>query len=221
MAAAGADRPPAVITKTADPVSTANLAEYTFSTVALGDAAADRQIIVHVGTNASGSADVTALTVGGVSASPVVAVTDGALGNVRSELWIAAVPTGTTGDIVVTLDATATLCGIVVSRMVDHQSATAVTTYSDGSVSANALSVSINASAGSGAVTGACGGGGAALRTATWAGVTDGEVDEVVEGTVGHYATHANFAAAQSGLTVSCTFNDSLTAAAMTAAVWR
>lgn len=68
----------------------------TFASLSLSTAAADRAIVVVAGfTNSSA---LTAVTVGGVSATPVVQATDGS--SQRSEIWIAQVPTGTTGTVV-------------------------------------------------------------------------------------------------------------------------
>jgi len=76
---------------------------FTFSGVALGTAASNRKIIV--GTGSQESVDTThinTLTVGGVSATELVAINDDAGVDHQAEIWIATVPTGTTGDIVVT-----------------------------------------------------------------------------------------------------------------------
>ncbi len=77
-------------------VNTANQSSYTFTAVDIGTAHASRLVIVGVSTQTS---DPTAVTVGGVSATKVV---EGNTGNGQAEIWQAAVPTGTTGDIVVT-----------------------------------------------------------------------------------------------------------------------
>jgi hypothetical protein len=91
--------------------STTDLTTYTFSSRAIGDAAGDRKVVVAaVGQRVSAS--IASVTVGGISASLVIAqpVNDGSR---TVELWQAAVPTGTTADIVVTFNTGASAhCGI-------------------------------------------------------------------------------------------------------------
>ena len=87
----------ATITNTASVVKDGtSQAAVTYSSVALGTAASDRTIIV----GAAGNANVTvnSITVAGVSATFVVRQGGGGI----VELWQAAVPSGTSGDIVVT-----------------------------------------------------------------------------------------------------------------------
>jgi len=79
--------------------SGASGSSYTFSSQALGSAASDRYVIVSVGLGAN-SATVSSMTIGGVSATSVVAASGG---HHNASMWIANVPTGTTGDVVLTL----------------------------------------------------------------------------------------------------------------------
>ena len=81
--------------------STTDLTEYTFSGVAFSTAAADRRVVVGV-SGSTGTASVASMTIGGVSAALLKAQ---AAGDLTAELWQAAVPTGATGDIVVTWSA--------------------------------------------------------------------------------------------------------------------
>jgi len=72
----------------------------TFSAVSLGTADASRRIIVAASAQIAGN--VTGVSVAGVAATSLVAVTEG---GVEASLWIAHVPLGTSGDIVVTSSA--------------------------------------------------------------------------------------------------------------------
>jgi len=72
---------------------TPSIPSHTFSGVDIGTAHSTRQVFV-----ATFLGDVSAVTVGGVSASAVVSVADNSL-----RLWRAAVPTGTTASVVITL----------------------------------------------------------------------------------------------------------------------
>lgn len=92
-------------------VNTANLTTYTFTSRVLGDAQADRYIIV-VALTGTASRTLMALTVGGVSARIVCTIT-GTSGTSRNAgLAIANVPTGTVGDIAATWSSGCVQCGI-------------------------------------------------------------------------------------------------------------
>lgn len=94
--------------------SETDLTTYTFSSCALGAAATDRRIVVGAYGRDNGGASIstTALTVGGVSATKIVEViNDSNIKNVAA-LWVADVPTGTTGDIVVTFSTALVRAGI-------------------------------------------------------------------------------------------------------------
>lgn len=84
-------------------VSTADLTTYTFSSASLGTAASNRKIVIAVSGAVHTTATVSTMTVGGVSASLITGT------KVRwptslygLEIWQADVPTGSTGDVVVT-----------------------------------------------------------------------------------------------------------------------
>jgi hypothetical protein len=86
----------------------ADLTTYTFSSQAIGTAAADRYVIVGVGGANTGS-NPSSVTIGGVSATNVVQTN----GGIHSgSLWIALVPTGTTANIVVVWPSGLNRCGI-------------------------------------------------------------------------------------------------------------
>ena len=87
-----------VLTYQTSAIDASNLTTYTFSTQSIGTEASDRRVIVGV-VGGDSNRTVSTLTVGGVSA------TFGARfqsNNATSEVWVAHVPTGTTGDVVVT-----------------------------------------------------------------------------------------------------------------------
>jgi hypothetical protein len=92
--------------------NTSNLTTYTFSACDLGTADADRSIIVAVGAGrvSAGSRTVSSLTIGGVSAT--FAGRKQTVNLNANEIWYAKVPTGATGDVVVTFNAGMIACGI-------------------------------------------------------------------------------------------------------------
>lgn len=86
-----------------------DLTVYTFASQNLGTASADRNIVVAATGRQSTAQTITAVTVGGVSATQL-----GTRGLSQNPLgiWMAAVPTGTTGDIVVTFSGAMLRCAV-------------------------------------------------------------------------------------------------------------
>jgi hypothetical protein len=93
-------------------VDATDLTVYTFSSQALGIAAANRKIVVGVGgRKALGTPVVSSLSIGGTAASQKLQQTVDTASQ-DAELWIADIPSGTSGDIVVTFDEASARCGI-------------------------------------------------------------------------------------------------------------
>lgn len=94
--------------------STTDASSYTFSTLDFGTAASWRQIIVAVAARASGTPTINSVTVGGVTATLIGTIGVNTSGGNRSTtaFYIADVPSGATGDIVVTMSGTFIRCGI-------------------------------------------------------------------------------------------------------------
>ena len=86
--------------------STGSQSSFTFSSVSIGTASADRKVVVSAATSGSGhdTTGVTGLTIGGTSATKAISVYSGSgPGRVHTELWyLNSVSSGTTADIVVT-----------------------------------------------------------------------------------------------------------------------
>lgn len=98
-------------------ISATDASSYTFSGLSLGTASASRVIFVAVAhRKADPSASTSSVTIGGVSATLVTSSTASNAGSVV-EFWRAAVPTGTTGDVVVTTSATVLRCGVGLWRV--------------------------------------------------------------------------------------------------------
>lgn len=103
-------RPPITPTFITTVASTSGLTTYTFSTVSFGTANVNRWIIFGFAAEAAGARTLSSVTIGGVSASTTFNSFTGT-GTVCSGIAWALVPTGTTGDIVVTLSGAALRCG--------------------------------------------------------------------------------------------------------------
>lgn len=183
---------------------TADNSTYTFSAVNFGTASSDRKIIVAVsGRTLDGSSSgnvITSVTIGGVSATISVQAQNS--GNTQG-IAIAAVPTGTSGDVVVVFSETMTNADIATYSTTGISSNVA---FSTGTSTANPLTANIDVPAGGIAVALAKSDDGTA--TATWAGLTERYDESDANGNDISGASLA-FATVQTGLTVSCTWTGS------------
>jgi hypothetical protein len=176
-------------------VSASDATEYTFSSQAFGTAATNRHIVVAIGGRSLG-ATVTGVTIGGVSATELVQ------NNVVSSevaIFMKAIPTGTTGDVVVTWSSGGqSRCGIGVWA-VYGASITPNDTGQDTN-SVGTLSDNLNVPAG-GAVIGYAYTNDSDM---TWAGVTE-RFDDDVEGNNNQGGASDAFAAADATKTITVT----------------
>lgn len=191
---------PVTISYTDHAISTVDSNVITFSTRAIGTAAANRLVVVGVtGFNGVALRSVLSLTVAGVSAT-IVKATPGTNG--AAEVWIAAVPTGATGDIVVTWSGGVQRTGIGVWAIYGASA----TAYDTGNSTADPLTDTINID--NGGVLIACefsqGSGGTV--TTTWTNITE-NYDESIEGNTSQSGASDAFATAQTGRTITATFS--------------
>ncbi len=199
LAFAGRRSQPASVSNTANAVSSSDLTTYTFAAQALGAADGTRQILVCVaGQRLSSPSAVSSVTVGGITATKLVEQTTGNANDHSCSIWIAPVPTGTTGDVVVTFNTGHLRCAVSVWRAV-NSAATAAATAS-ATNSSTAVSTTIDVPAGGFAVAVAFDNGN---TTYTWSGLTEA-YDATADGNAFSSAGD-NFAAAQSGMTVTAT----------------
>lgn len=148
---------------------------YTNTAADIGNAGA-RHVIVGVMSRVSAGTGIipTSVTVGGVSATLVASGITASERNTAS-LWIAAVPTGATGDIVATFAATVQRMGMAWWSAYGLSSATPTDTATS-NVSGAALDVDVSAG---GIAIGYVGDGSTSTITWTWTGVTE-EFDEAI-----------------------------------------
>lgn len=179
--------------------STADTNSYTFSAQNLGTAAADRYIIVGpTARKATGSTTITGITVGGIAATITRQRTHSASNVNVAGIALALVPTGTSGDVVVTFGATMVRSSIGLWR------ATGInpTAFdSDDSIAA-APTVNLDTPANGFAIGVA---GTAANTTATWTGLTE-KFDAVAEASLCYTGASDSFVSANTGRTMTCTF---------------
>jgi len=193
-------RKPASVSNTANDNSSSSLTTYTFPAQSLGAADPGRRIVVAASGQRLGSpSGVSSLTIGGVSASPVVARQTGNGNDHTVEFWAAAVPTGTSGNVVVTFNAGHLRCHVSVFRLLDA-AATAHDTDSATNSSA-AVSASIDIPAGGVALAAAFDNGNTSYA---WTNLT--ERWDIGSGSLNTFSSAADaFASAQTGLSITAT----------------
>lgn len=100
------------LTLTDNSVDTDNLTTYTFSSQSFGAADSDREIFILVSAIASSPAEIDSVSVAGNAASGVVEAENWGGGRGLAAIYRVALPTGTTGDVVVTFGEAMNECGI-------------------------------------------------------------------------------------------------------------
>lgn len=201
---------PATVTYTDSSASNTDLTTYTFSSLSIGEASTSRHVIVAV-LASNAAATVSTLTVGGVSASLAKRAT---ATNGIAEIWIVAVPTGATGNVVVTFNAGNNRASVGVWAAYNLLSATA--TDSDES-NADPGVISIDVQAGGILVAGVYSVSGTVSYT--WTNITE-RFDIVVETTRRASGASLDFAAAQTGLSITADAS-AATSQTMVAAAFR
>ncbi len=128
------------------------LTSYTFTSQSFGAVATGTDVrwilvAVSIGAGPSGNAKISGVTIGGVSASIVTFSTvEPATGTLYSALAIAAVPSGTTGTVAVTIsDGTAGYCGIVVYRALNLDGTAESPVRTDAAVNPSVFEMSFSA----------------------------------------------------------------------------
>ncbi len=179
---------------------TTSPAAQTFSSVPFGTAASNRHVVV-VAATGTALATPSGVTAGGVSGTLVVRVDGGDAMDI--DIWIVAVPTGTSGDVVVTQGTASSAGGMAVYTMTGANATAFHTNTVSVSGSGGAdISSTINVAAGGGVIAGIHGN---HSTMPTWAW-TVGLTEDVDFQTVSVYsmsAAHDDFAAAETGRTVT------------------
>lgn len=138
-----------------------------WSGVSFGVAASNRKLaILHAVRNSAGDGTLTSITIGGVTATAVVSLTGSGNTN-KSHIQIADVPTGTSGNIVITWSTTQLRAGAGLYAIYGAGSSTASDT--DSSI-ADPASVTLTVPAKGVAIGGGYGGNGV---SASWTGLTE------------------------------------------------
>lgn len=178
-------------------------ASFTFSSKSLGDVSRDRYIIVGIGTRKGGTTGtISSVTVGGITATIITQVANTAGGNnVTEGVAIAHVPTGTTGDVVVTMSEAFLRMGIGMWRATGIASMTPVdfgTSVANDPTYAIDMTANGGFAIGHGYLTGA--------GTTAWTGLTE-DFDVNFNANGSHSGAHIEFAGTQTNTTILCDFS--------------
>tara|TARA_R100001244_G_scaffold122764_1_gene92411 strand:- start:394 stop:1068 length:675 start_codon:yes stop_codon:yes gene_type:complete len=173
---------------------------YTFSDQALGDAAADRKIVV-ITAGGSASAAVSSITIAGVSAALVL---DIGTSETNGEMWQADVPTGTSGTIVVTYGSAIHNTGIGTFRITGAGTGPSAPSDTATDTDSDPIELTITVPKGGVCIAGACDD---STSTHTWAELTE-VYDTAVSGSRMHTGALLNSETLETDLPVTCTFSN-------------
>lgn len=194
---------PFSLTATANASDTSSQTTYNFGTLSFGSADTTRIMAIAVGSrNAAGTQQVSSASIGGVSATFSVRQL-GATNASVSEIWYAAVPTGTTGNVSVTFAGANSRAAVQVYAIIAPSSAAPTAT---GASTANAPTTTFTIPAG-----------GAAIGTSYWvsgapnsvtcspAGFNNLDLNNNINGTQQVSACHSTAGAITGSQTVTMT----------------
>lgn len=177
--------------------STVDLSAYTFAASDFGTPSAGRYILVGIAGRGAAVRTITSVDLGGVAAAQVAVLNSG---GTTVAFWIAAVPTGATGDVVYNLSGAWVRTAVGVWAITGLGSTTPFDSDTDITMVANQLAVSLDCEAG-GAVFGMGANGNAG--SFTWAGITERFDVGLEAGNNQFTGGSLDFAAAQTGLAVT------------------
>lgn len=183
--------------------SNTDLSVYTFSAQSLGAAASDRKIIVGIGWSSATAQTLSSVTIGGVTATIIGQIESSGSSSGPSALVIAAVPTGATGDVVVTLSGGVQRLGIGIFRVVGLVSSTAHATATDDTAVSGVVTTTLNVPA-NGIVVAMAGSVDGASWSWTAGPVEDFDID-LESAAAAISGAHQTYVAAQTPLTVTAT----------------
>lgn len=181
--------------------SMSGLTTYTFAAMSFGTASADRYLIAGFIGGVTTVRTVSSVTIGGVTATELYYVANGAT---AAAFYIAAVPTGTSGDVVITWSAGYDRCGVSLWSATGLGSTTVVDT---GTSTADPYNDTMNCNAG-GFILGV-GFDNGGPSTWTWTNLT--ERADTDWGGPSHGTASDNFASAQSALSITADGSTAIT----------
>lgn len=121
---------------------------HSHTSLSFGAAAANRHIIVCVSYEHADNRTISSMTVGGVYSATRAAQSTASAAQANCEIWIAAVPTGTSGTVAVTFSGSTSRSAVSLYRAIGLSSATPTATAADNAHTANLMDVSLNTPSG-------------------------------------------------------------------------
>lgn len=204
---------PVTIAFVANTEDLTNATVYTFSGASLGTEASNRKIVVSV-TSLTSADTVSTLTVGGNSASVVIATSTSGTNEMIAELWQLALAAGTTGDIVVTMTgAGAAHCGIGVWAVYGAAAAA----FDTGTSAADPLVDTLNIPGGGVAIGIAASE--AVNATFAWTNLTE-DFDNLLDSNASESAANDVFNSTKTGLSITANPTGNTLALALSLASW-
>lgn len=189
-----------------------DLTTYTFADTPIGPSSGGRLVVIVVAGRAGAGRTISGVTIAGVAAS--VAITSGSQSN-PAGIYYAAIPGGTTADVVVTFSGAMLRAAVSVYTIEGHASAAPISTAQDFN-STTTLSVTLNRGVDAVVIAGSLT---SSAGTYTWTGLTE-NVDADIEAGSGRVSSASGaFAAADPAMAVSFV-NTSSGAVSLTAACW-
>lgn len=203
----GGGSPPApgdvAITYLGNALTTTGASSYTFSAQPFGTADATRQIYVEVYTNTGTATLPSSCTIGGVTATKIIEKACSVGNFLVMTGYVASVPTGTSGSIIVNYPTATVACGIAIYDVVNAQ--ITITGYSSNTITSNAMSVATSIAAGGGFI-------GAAqcqiptgTVLCTWTNATE-DLDRTTTATNNGYSTSSKTSSTAITPTITATF---------------
>lgn len=151
--AAGGGGTPFSITYISQNSITTGGGSYVFTSQAIGTADATRIVAVCIAQFITNTITVTSVDIGGIAATQATGAASGAAGSSLTDIWYAAVPTGTTATITVNLSASQARLGILVYSVIGTGAAfSAAANANAAGANGTSLSASVTVPAGGGTI---------------------------------------------------------------------
>jgi hypothetical protein len=199
--------------------SSSDLTTYTTDSRSFGTASSDRKIVVGISGPGASSRSVSSVTIGGISATKVVGAV-GAFGSDLADLWIADVPTGISGVVSATFNASMARCAIEIFSMTGAASSVATDTATNSQSTASPVSANCDIPSNGGAI-GICRVVGSSGMAMTWSGLTEASDVQVESNASSVGSAFVNLITGESPRSISVTPSGSgLASTAIAVASW-
>jgi hypothetical protein len=199
-------------------VDTANAAAYTFSSLSFGAADSNRVLIVSIGARRATDTSISSVTIGGVTATAIVTAENTGSGSDFAAIFAANVPTGTTGDVVVTFADACIRCVIGLHSTTDTGGS--VTAHDTSTDLTTTPSTTIDVEEGGAVVACSWASLSAGSAAVSWTGVTEDYDTQPETASNGVSGGHDDELASETGRTITASQSGTVARAALAVASW-